>query len=244
MNCIIIEDEKKASDRLIRLIQTHLNHLEVDAVLTSVEDSIEYLKKHNHPKVIFMDIELKDGLSFSIFDKIKLTAPVIFISAHDKYALKAHKRRALDYLLKPIKKDQLINAVEKLSSERPKGLSTNKKENTTNLTFVVQFGSRYYITTSEDIAYIQKAENITMMTRKDKVRFPVKLNITEIIQVLPNHKFFQVSDSLIVSIDAIKFLEYKNKVPTITLDPKVDKPIRVGKEYINPFNSWLQQQYS
>lgn len=242
MNCLIIEDEQIASQRLKKLICTYFDNIEVDAVLTSVEESIKYLRENEHPNFIFMDIQLQDGLSFHILENIKIDVPIIFVTGHDRYALRAHRAKAFDYLLKPINKDQLINAVKKLSESNFDDLLKLKSAN--DSTFVVQFGSRYYITESEDIAYIENIENIRIMTRKDGIRFPIKLTIIELRLVLPSYQFFQVSDNLIISIDAIKYLEYHKDIPVITLDPKKEQPIRVTREYISGFKQWLQVQYS
>jgi DNA-binding LytR/AlgR family response regulator len=244
MNCVIIEDEKLASNRLIKMIETHLDHLSIEAVIGSVEESIKYLEEHKHPNLIFMDVQLIDGLGFDILERIEVDVPIIFISGHDRYALKAHRARAVDYLLKPITKENLISAVGKISAlpEAPLEQTVIEFSNTTS--FIVQFGSRYYVTDSEEVAYFQNIENVTMMTRKDGIKLPIKLSIKEAIVVLPSYQFFQISNNLIISIDAIKYLHYQKDIPCITLDPEVPKTVSVAKEFIPSFNQWLQKQYS
>lgn len=112
MNVIIIEDEKLAAERLKELITTINNKIKINAILESVEKSIEYLQQ-NKPDLIFLDIQLEDGLSFSIFDTIESDIPIIFTTAYDQYAIKAFKLNSIDYLLKPIIKEELAEALKK-----------------------------------------------------------------------------------------------------------------------------------
>ena len=112
MKTIIIEDEKLAAERLEELIHEIDPSIEISAKLTSVEQSKKYLKQ-NKPDLIFLDIQLEDGLSFSIFEKVDVDVPIIFTTAYDQYAIKAFKLNSIDYLLKPIKKDELRKALNK-----------------------------------------------------------------------------------------------------------------------------------
>ncbi len=124
MNCIIIEDEKPAARRLNRMVDALQLH--VEKVLHNVSDSIDYLKKNPQPDLIFLDIQLSDGLSFEIFDQVKVTSSIIFTTAYDEYALQAFKLNSIDYLLKPIDEDELRDAVDKFRSRfRESGTSQN-----------------------------------------------------------------------------------------------------------------------
>ena len=244
MNCIIIEDEKNASERLRKLIQTHLPYLHIEAIIGSVQKSIAYLTTNEAPSVIFMDVHLSDGLAFSIFDQIEVSAPVIFTTAYSEFAIKAYKTSAIDYLLKPIKKDELVLAMSKLSYHKSKMLKWQGKEMCKELTFIVRFGNRYYMSQIDDLAYIEETENLTIITRKDKLQFPINISISEIVQDLPAHKFAQISKRMIINIDAIKNLEYHSKIPFILLEPGLGSKVKVDKNYVNSFNSWLHQQYA
>ncbi|MFN3873911.1 MAG: LytR/AlgR family response regulator transcription factor, partial [Ignavibacterium sp.] len=106
MKTIIIEDEKLAAERLEELIKEIDPSIEISVKIPSVEQSIKYLKL-NKPDLIFLDIQLEDGLSFSIFEKVEIDVPIIFTTAYDQYAIRAFKLNSIDYLLKPIKKDEL-----------------------------------------------------------------------------------------------------------------------------------------
>ena len=118
MNIIIIEDEKPSARRLQRMLSA-LN-METDVMLHSVEESIDWFKNNKHPELIFLDIQLSDGLSFEIFEAIDIKSSVIFTTAYDEYALQAFKLNSIDYLLKPIDEDDLKKAVEKFNERMPK----------------------------------------------------------------------------------------------------------------------------
>ena len=118
MNVLIIEDEKPAARRLNRML-TALD-LEVQQMLHSVEESLNWLQNNEHPELIFLDIQLSDGLSFEIFEEIEVKSAIIFTTAYDEYALKAFKLNSIDYLLKPLDEDELKVAIDKFKENRPK----------------------------------------------------------------------------------------------------------------------------
>ena len=117
MNVIIIEDEKPSARRLQRMLQK-LN-LEAKTMLHSVEESITWFQNNAHPDLIFLDIQLSDGLSFEIFETIDIKSAIIFTTAYDEYALQAFKLNSIDYLLKPIDEDDLATAVKKYQTRAP-----------------------------------------------------------------------------------------------------------------------------
>jgi two-component SAPR family response regulator len=113
IRAIIIEDEKTASDNLIHHIQLTKEPITVLACLESVDDSVHWLSTHPEPDLIFMDIHLRDGISFTIFEKISVSSPIIFITAYDNFLIRAFEQNSIDYLLKPIHENDLINAIRK-----------------------------------------------------------------------------------------------------------------------------------
>ena len=118
MNVLIIEDEKPAARRLSRML-AELD-IEVQQMLHSVEESLNWLQNNTHPDLIFLDIQLSDGLSFEIFEEIDVKSAIIFTTAYDEYALKAFKLNSIDYLLKPIDDDELTAAVRQFKKQQPK----------------------------------------------------------------------------------------------------------------------------
>ena len=118
MKILIIEDEEPAALRLKKLVEEILPEAQILDMLVSVRSTVEWFKSHTAPDLIFMDINLADGSSFEIFSKTKIDSPVIFITAYDEYAMKAFKVNSIDYLLKPVKKEELVNAIEKFKKIR------------------------------------------------------------------------------------------------------------------------------
>ena len=116
MKVLVIEDERPASQKLVRLLKEIDSGIEVMDVLRSVEQTVNRLSAHPNPDLIFMDIQLEDGLCFEIFEQCKIDVPIIFTTAYDEFALKAFKLNSVDYLLKPVNRDELKNAIEKFNS--------------------------------------------------------------------------------------------------------------------------------
>lgn len=121
MKAIIIEDESIIANVLKNKIHTVDDDIEILEILDSKQSAVEYFQHHAQPDVIFMDIQLSDGVSFEIFDHAKITAPVIFTTAYDEYALRAFKANGVDYLLKPIQNEDLANAIQKVRATKSRG---------------------------------------------------------------------------------------------------------------------------
>jgi len=113
MNVLIIEDEIRASKQLEAMLTKHFPEMQIQDCLESVEESVEWLNNNTSPDLIFMDIQLADGLSFEIFQKVKIDVPVIFTTAYDQYSIKAFKVNSVDYLLKPIQEKDILTAIDK-----------------------------------------------------------------------------------------------------------------------------------
>lgn len=153
MRVLIIEDEKPAAKRLERLLLSYDKKLEVIARLDSVKGAVKWFSDHSQPDLIFMDIQLADGLSFEIFEHEQITAPIIFTTAYDEYALKAFKVNSIDYLLKPIDENDLASAFDKLKLLKADG-------------------------TNESLAFNsldQISQAVNMLTRQHKNRFIIKI---------------------------------------------------------------------
>ncbi|MFT5761819.1 MAG: two-component system response regulator LytT, partial [Polaribacter sp.] len=161
MNVIIIEDEKPAARRLSRMLEEL--GIKASKMLHSVEESIEWFKNNEHPDLIFLDIQLSDGLSFEIFEHVTITSAIIFTTAYDEYALKAFKLNSIDYLLKPIDEDELKVAVEKYKShhvqqtdvqlnfEDIKKLLVNPIDRKYRKRFTIKVGQHLKIVSTEDV---------------------------------------------------------------------------------------------
>lgn len=167
MDILIIEDEKPASKRIIRLVQDQLTDSRILAVIESVEDAVTWLTAHPAPDLILMDIQLADGLSFDIFTQVSVTSKVIFTTAYDQYALRAFRVSAIDYLLKPIDTDEFVSAVAKvkthLSSSAIETLMTTylQERDDYKKRFLIKIGNQLKFVNVEDISYFYASAGTT-----------------------------------------------------------------------------------
>ena len=145
MKVLIIEDEKPAADKLKRILSEKHKDITILGTLETVESSINWFMNNPQPDLIFMDIQLNDGISFEIFESVKITAPVIFTTAYDEYAIRAFKVNSIDYLLKPIDPDSLTKSLEKYSSLYPVAKTDDKKIDILLNQLVKKYKTRFFI---------------------------------------------------------------------------------------------------
>ncbi len=221
------------------------------AKLASVEESIKWLKK-NEPDLIFLDIQLEDGLSFEIFDKVTIDVPVIFTTAYDQYAIKAFKLNSIDYLLKPIRKAELEEALNKYKNIKNSYLrdfedvfkSIMNKEISYKKRFLVQYGQKIKKVETEEIAYFYAMEKNVFMTTYEKSNYPVNYSLDKLTEILDPEKFFRINRKMIISFDAIKnMIPFSRSRIKIELNPPAPKEVEalVSVERASSFKEWLDK---
>lgn len=250
MNVLIIEDEKPAA----RLLQRKLQKLGLEAgtMLHSVEESIEWFQNNPHPELIFLDIQLSDGLSFEIFESIPIQSAVIFTTAYDEYALRAFKLNSIDYLLKPIDEDDLETAVNKYRGRQPQAQSlsldfdqikrmlANPAEKSYKKRFTVKMGQHLKMINIEDAECFYSENKGTYIHTIDGRDYLLENTLEQLENELDPMKFFRVSRKFIVSINAIKdIVVYTNSRLKIILSTYKDDEVIVSRERVNDFRSWL-----
>lgn len=250
MNVLIIEDEKPAA----RLLQRKLQKLglEANTMLHSVEESIEWFSNNPHPELIFLDIQLSDGLSFEIFESIAINSAVIFTTAYDEYALRAFKLNSIDYLLKPIDEDDLEAAVNKYKGQQTKVQSlsldfdqikrmlANPAEKSYKKRFTVKMGQHLKMINIEDAECFYSENKGTYIHTADGRDYLLELTLEQLENELDPAKFFRVSRKFIISINAIKdIVVYTNSRLKIILPTYKEDEVIVSRERVNDFRSWL-----
>ena len=214
MKIIIIEDEKPAA----RLLQRKLQKLDVEVgvMLHSVEESIDWFTKNEHPDLIFLDIQLSDGLSFEIFEKIDIKSAVIFTTAYDEYALRAFKLNSIDYLLKPIDEDDLEVAISKFKARLPKQemvqldfdqikkMLSNPFDKNYKKRFTVKIGQHLKVIAIEEIECFFSENKGTYLHTFDNRNFLIETTLELLEQDLDPSEFFRVSRKFIIPLKAIK----------------------------------------
>jgi two-component system LytT family response regulator len=248
MKILIIEDEVAAAQRLGKLIRKVNPSNEIIEVLQSVESAVEWLHEnaHNEVDLAMMDIQLADGTSFEIFELAKVDFPVIFTTAYDEYALQAFKVNAIDYLLKPIKSNELekaLNKYEKLNApfkESYSRLIQNMRDTSYKQRFVVKVGRTIKIIKTEDIAYFYTEAKISFVTNKSGKRYPVDISLDHLEEMLDPNIFYRANRQFIININAIKEMyAYSKARVKIGLDPPCDREVIVSTERSSRFKKWL-----
>ncbi len=250
MKVVIIEDETPAAKRLAKLLNNYSNDIEVIYQADSIESSVRYLATLPNIDLIFMDIQLADGLSFDIFEQTTITAPVIFTTAFDQYTLKAFKVNSIDYLLKPIDENELQKSLEKYQQLYPK-TSNNFSDKILKLVQdmnAVKYKERLLIKRGQQLSYL-KIENTAYCFADGKLcyavdfngtKFLLENNLSQLEEQLQPDNFYRINRHLLVNIEAVKkvhtWLGGRLKVEVC---PATTAETIVSRERVNGFKEWL-----
>jgi DNA-binding LytR/AlgR family response regulator len=252
MKILVIEDEKLASDRLIKMIKEVEPSAEILDTLVSIRSSVEWLKSHAAPDVIMMDIHLADGPSFEIFAAVQVTSPVIFTTAYDEHALDAFKVNSIDYLLKPIKKEEIERAFEKLrklSGMHLKQLETFMKQfsgqskapaKDYQKRIVIRYGDTIKMVEVAEVAYFYTEDKINYLCTAANLRYPIDYNLDELETMLDPEQFFRINRQFIINISSIdKMLAWSKSRVKVVLKPATTEDTIVSTERSPNFKEWL-----
>ncbi|WP_162127581.1 LytR/AlgR family response regulator transcription factor [Flavobacterium phycosphaerae] len=250
MNIIIIEDEKPAA----RLLQRKVEKLglQVTTLLHSVEEALHWFNAHPHPDLIFLDIQLSDGLSFEIFETIDISSAVIFTTAYDEYALRAFKLNSIDYLLKPIDEDDLETAVNKfkarniaapnlsLDFEMIKKMLVNPIERTYKKRFTIKMGQQLKMIAIDEVECFFSENKGTYLHTFDNRDYLLDTTLEQLETELEPIAFYRVSRKFIVPLKAIKEIQlYSNSRLKVLLPTYKEDEVIVARERVNDFKEWL-----
>ncbi len=250
MKTIIIEDEKPSARRLARLLSKL--QVEVDTLLYSVEESIEWFNENEHPDLIFLDIQLSDGLSFEIFDKVEVRSAIIFTTAYDEYALQAFKLNSIDYLLKPIDTEELESAVKKYRTLKPapqkmaldfediKRLLVDPLEREYRKRFTAKVGQHIKIINAQEVECFYSENKGTYAATSDGRNYLLETTLENLESELEPKTFFRVSRKFYVNIEHIRdIISYTNSRLQIKLNRFAEQEIIVSRERVRDFKVWL-----
>ena len=258
MKVLIIEDEDLAVKKLQKTLQSVDANAEVVGITDSIRSSVAWLESNPSPDLILMDIELADGQSFEIFDKTEVKSTVIFTTSYDEYALKAFKVNSVDYLLKPIQKDDLQQALEKLRKMKNMYGATTADSPALNVESLVkelqqklqpkEFRKRFLVKHAQklvsvdvaDIAYFYSDGRLNFFKTRDNKKFVVDYTMDELEEMLDPDAYFRISRSFYVSVDCIDQIhEYFGNRLLLQLKPAVDKEAIVSREKVTEFKKWM-----
>jgi DNA-binding LytR/AlgR family response regulator len=252
MKILIVEDEDLAVKKLKKTLADFEESSEVTGTTDSIKSTVEWLQDNPKPDLILMDIELADGQSFEIFNLTEVKCPVIFTTSYDEFALKAFKVNSVDYLLKPVQKDELKAALDKfrkLKAESKNDVSIDSlvKELQQKLQpkdfrkrFLVKHAQKLVSIEVEEIAYFYSDGRLNFFKTRDNKKFIVDYTMDELEEMLDPEKYFRISRSFYVSVNSIEKIEdYFGNRLILQLKPAVDKESLVSREKVTDFKKWM-----
>lgn len=245
---LIIEDEQLAADRLIRMLGEIDPGLEIIEHLDSVKTSIEWFKNNSEPQLLFLDIQLSDGLSFEIYDEVPIECPVIFTTAYDQYALQAFKTNSVDYLLKPIVREDLEAALEKFRNRQLPGLlnpsalmdllQQGKKYKER---FVVKLGEHLKSINTSEVNLFYSENKATYLTTTEGKKYLLDYSLSEIEHLLDPEQFFRINRAAIVHRTGISdIISYSNSRLKVIIEKADMNDLVVARDRVNDFKAWLE----
>ncbi len=251
LKTIIIEDERPSARRLDRLLQDL--GIRAQAMLHSVSESVAWFKSNEHPDLILLDIQLSDGLSFEIFEQVKVQSAIIFTTAYDEYALKAFKLNSIDYLLKPIDPEELRTAIEKYRHNQPlstdvlvdinyiKKLLVNPLDKQYKKRFTIKLGQHIKVVETDQIECFYSEHKATYAYTSDRKNYLMDLSLETLDEQLDPTEFFRVSRKFLIRRQAIAdIISYTNSRLRIKLQHFDEMDIIVSREKVRDFKDWLE----
>lgn len=253
MNIAIIEDEVLAAQTLSRLIKQVRSDYNIVAVLQTVEECVDWFNQNTPPDLVFMDIHLADGSSFSIFDKAQVSCPIIFTTAYNEHALEAFEVNGIDYVLKPISKSRIEQAIVKFESMTYKSdnnelinriMDTLEERQSKHKThFLIPHRDKLVPLAINDIAYFYAELKAARVITFDSQSYPLDYSLEELTKLLNPEKFFRVNRQYIVSHKAVSDLSiwFGGKL-SVNLTPQTPERVIVSKARAAEFKAWYTQQ--
>ena len=245
---LIIEDEKPSARRLQRMLEKE--NLQVIHSLSSVEEALDWFQKNEHPELIFLDIQLSDGLSFEIFDQLEICSSIIFTTAYDEYALKAFKLNSVDYLMKPIDDEELQAALEKFRRNRPSQAEVfdigqlkallNSGRQEYKKRFTIQVGQHLKLISTEDVSCFYSENKGTFVHCTTNRSYLLEGSLDKLEPELDPGEFFRVNRQFIVRLENISdIVTYTNQRLEVRLKDYSGQQIIVSRERVKGFKEWL-----
>lgn len=246
LRALIVEDETAAAVNLQSILRQTAPDVEVAGVLESVAESVEYLRQHPQPDLLFMDIHLADGDSFRIFDAVEIVVPVIFTTAYDRYALEAFRVNSIDYLLKPLNSTDVQRAIDKFRrltgsesrayGSRVKAMVAGRQE-----TFLVHVRDRIIPLHRDKIAYCYTFNEKVTACDFDGATYPLDRTLEALQALLPETDFFRANRQFIVARRAVKdIVVWFGSRLALSLQVETPERIVISKARVPEFKAWLR----
>lgn len=253
MRILIIEDESQAAKRMQSLVKEVMPSAEIVGTLDTVKKSVHWFQSNEAPDLTLLDIQLADGISFQIFEQCEVKCPVIFTTAYDEYALKAFKVNSIDYILKPVDKEDLAAAFAKLKKVAPAAATAqiqlgNIEQAIRMLTkksksrFVIKVGEHLRTLEVENILYFYSQDKTTFCHTTEKRDFILDYTLEQLVDMLDEQQFFRINRKYLVHAKSIQdIISHTNSRLRLVLKDSDDSDIIVARERVQEFKEWLDQ---
>ena len=252
MNVVIVEDEQLAAEALAAIIQRLRPQTAILAILGSVEEAVQWFTLHQTPDLVFCDIHLSDGNSFDIFRTVEIKSPVIFTTAYDSYAIEAFKVNSVDYLLKPIKAEDVAKALKKhedlqkhqfvhgLQNIQNLVQSSQPRQTGTRSRFLVKQGQAIKALPVEEVAYFLAEEGVVFLYSFQGKRFTINYTLEQLEEQLDPAKFFRINRHFMVNVEAVQEVRpyFKGRL-YLVVKPELKQELIISSSRASSFKQWL-----
>lgn len=249
MKVLIIEDEPLAAKRLIRLLREVEPTVEIAEVLQGVNETIDWLQK-GEADLIFLDIHLSDGNSFSIFEQVEIKSPVIFVTAFDQYAVQAFRVNSIDYLLKPIEQEELADSMQRYHNQQlliqPQQIidmfGSITQQQDYQKRFIVTSGDKIKSVQIEEVAYFFGQQKYVFLITRDNRKYIIDYTLGKLEEKLDPDRFFRINRQFIISFEAItNMFTYSKSRIKVELEPEPELEAIVSIDKSKKFKDWLNR---
>lgn len=250
MKVVIVEDEILAAEKLKGLLHQIDAEIEVVKVLESVVESINWFSANPTPDLIFMDIQLDDGISFEIFDAVKINAPIIFTTAFDEYAIRAFKVNSVDYLLKPIEKNAMKIALQKFKTVYTEKSSFEERVSQVfeqlskqyKLRFFIKIGMKFQsVRVNEICCFFVEERNTFVQTQKGKI-YDLDYSLDQLQKMVDPEQFFRINRNFLVNINCIdEIISYSTSRLKLKLLSETSGDLIVSRDKVSEFKHWMDR---
>jgi DNA-binding LytR/AlgR family response regulator len=250
MKVLIIEDEKPAIENLVEGLLVIDENFQVTGICDSVQESIQWLSQHPQPDMIFMDIQLSDGLSFNIFKSCAITCPIVFTTAYDKYLTQAFDYNSIDYLLKPINQDKLRNAIRKYKNLQSYFVNNHSalldylnNHDKKKSRILVKRGMEFQAIRVEDVVYFFTEHKLVFLVDKENRKYLAeKNNLSELEEELDKNLFYRANRKYIINANFVKrFKPLDRSKLSVELILPLNEEIIISQENSSSFKKWISE---
>lgn len=243
MKCLIIDDDRITVELLIEYLKELSETIQILDHFSTVSAAAEYIEKQGEPDLIFSDFILKEGRVINKLDQFGISCPVVFITSHFEYSIKAYRINCVGVLRKPLIKTELERVLLRQQNYSTKASEDGVRKDR-EFSLFIKYGDKYYITKLEEISYFFLDEGVGILVRMDGIKFPLHIPFVEIMDELVQHGFICINEGAVVNLSAIHDISFNGATPILFANPQPRKKFIVSEKFIPGFSEKLFKYYS